>query len=98
MRVLLVEDEKNLSAAVCKFLKRENIVADPVYTGPDGLPASTLEAYGVERQLFAFSYAEGTGPDGRFQVFVNVFGIQSVHTDDHVFVCGTLVFDQMIDE
>ena len=37
MRVLLVEDEKNLSAAVCKFLKRENIVTDPVYTGTDGL-------------------------------------------------------------
>lgn len=37
MRVLLVEDEKNLSAAVCKFLKGENIVADPAYTGPDGL-------------------------------------------------------------
>ena len=37
MRVLLVEDEKTLSAAVCKFLKRENIVTDPVYTGPDGL-------------------------------------------------------------
>ena len=37
MRVLLVEDEKNLSAAVCKYLKRENIVTDPVYTGPDGL-------------------------------------------------------------
>ena len=37
MRVLLVEDEKNLSAAICKFLKRENIVADPAYNGPDGL-------------------------------------------------------------
>ena len=37
MRVLLVEDEKALSAAVCKYLKRENIVTDPVYTGPDGL-------------------------------------------------------------
>ena len=37
MRVLLVEDEKTLSAAVCRFLKRENIVVDPVYTGPDGL-------------------------------------------------------------
>ena len=37
MRVLLVEDEKNLSAAVCKFLKRENIIVDPVYTGTDGL-------------------------------------------------------------
>ncbi len=37
MRVLLVEDEKNLSAAICKYLKRENIAADPVYTGTDGL-------------------------------------------------------------
>ena len=37
MRVLLVEDEKNLSSAVCRLLNREQIVADPVYTGPDGL-------------------------------------------------------------
>ena len=37
MRVLLVEDEKKLSAAVCRYLKRENIVTDPAYTGPDGL-------------------------------------------------------------
>ncbi len=37
MRVLLVEDEKKLSAAICKFLKRENIVTDPAYNGVDGL-------------------------------------------------------------
>ena len=37
MRVLLVEDEKPLSAAICKMLAGEQIVADPVYTGPDGL-------------------------------------------------------------
>ena len=37
MRVLLVEDEKNLSSAVCRLLNREQIVADPVYIGPDGL-------------------------------------------------------------
>ena len=37
MRVLLVEDEKNLSSAVCRLLNREQIVADPVYTGPEGL-------------------------------------------------------------
>lgn len=37
MRVLLVEDEKTLSAAICKFLKRDNVVVDPVYNGTDGL-------------------------------------------------------------
>ena len=37
MRVLLVEDEKPLSAAICKMLSAEQIVADPVYTGTDGL-------------------------------------------------------------
>ena len=37
MRVLLVEDEKNLSAAICKLLEKERITADPVYTGTDGL-------------------------------------------------------------
>jgi len=37
MRVLLVEDEKNLSAAICKLLEKERITADPVYDGNDGL-------------------------------------------------------------
>ena len=37
MRVLLVEDERNLSAAICKLLEKERITADPVYTGTDGL-------------------------------------------------------------
>ena len=37
MRVLLVEDEKNLSVAVCKLLEKERITVDPVYTGNDGL-------------------------------------------------------------
>ena len=37
MRVLLVEDEKNLSAAICSLLRKERITADPVYTGTDGL-------------------------------------------------------------
>ena len=37
MRVLLVEDEKNLSAAICKLLEKDRITADPVYTGTDGL-------------------------------------------------------------
>jgi len=37
MRVLLVEDEKPLSAAICKLLAAEQIVTDPVYTGTDGL-------------------------------------------------------------
>ena len=37
MRILLVEDEKPLSAAICKVLRRENYRVDPVYTGTDGL-------------------------------------------------------------
>ena len=36
MRVLLVEDEKALSSAVCQVLRREQFTVDPVYTGPDG--------------------------------------------------------------
>ena len=37
MRVLLVEDDRKLSAAVCKLLEKERITADPVYDGNDGL-------------------------------------------------------------
>ena len=37
MRVLLVEDEKGLSSAICQVLKKENFTVDPVYTGTDGL-------------------------------------------------------------
>ena len=37
MRVLLVEDERNLSAAICKLLEKEHIEAEPVYDGNDGL-------------------------------------------------------------
>lgn len=37
MRVLLVEDDRRLSAAVCKLLEKERITAEPVYDGNDGL-------------------------------------------------------------
>lgn len=37
MRILLVEDEKSLSAAICQVLKREHFTVDAAYTGPDGL-------------------------------------------------------------
>ena len=37
MRVLLVEDDRKLSAAVCKLLEKEQITVDPVYDGNDGL-------------------------------------------------------------
>ena len=37
MRVLLVEDERNLSAAICKLLEKDRITTDPVYNGRDGL-------------------------------------------------------------
>ena len=36
MRVLLVEDEKALSSAVCQVLRKEQFTVDPVYTGTDG--------------------------------------------------------------
>ena len=45
MRVLLVEDEKNLSSAICRLLGRERIVADPVYTGPEGLDCALSGVY-----------------------------------------------------
>lgn len=45
MKVLLVEDEKYLSAAICKMLKAENIMVDPVYTGTDGLDYAYDELY-----------------------------------------------------
>lgn len=37
MRILLIEDEKSLSAAICQILKKERFAVDAVYTGPDGL-------------------------------------------------------------
>ena len=45
MRILLVEDERNLSSAVCRLLAREHIVADPVYTGPEGLDCALSGGY-----------------------------------------------------
>ena len=45
MRVLLVEDERNLSAAICKLLEKERITADPVYNGNDGLDWALSSEY-----------------------------------------------------
>ena len=45
MRILLVEDEKPLSAAICKVLRRENYLVDPVYTGTDGLEYTLSGVY-----------------------------------------------------
>ena len=45
MRILLVEDEKNLSAAVCRLLQQERFVVDPVYNGPDGLDCALSGNY-----------------------------------------------------
>ena len=36
-KVLMVEDDRKLSAAVCKLLEKERITVDPVYDGNDGL-------------------------------------------------------------
>jgi len=45
MRVLLVEDERNLSAAICKLLEKERITTDPVYNGNDGLDWALSSEY-----------------------------------------------------
>ena len=45
MRVLLVEDEKNLSSALCRLLSREHIVTDAAYTGPEGLDCALSGGY-----------------------------------------------------
>lgn len=37
MRILLVEDEKPLSSAICQMLAKDQFTVDPVYTGTDGL-------------------------------------------------------------
>ena len=45
MRVLLVEDEKGISSAICQVLKKENFSVDPVFTGTDGLDYALTENY-----------------------------------------------------
>ncbi|HWS44121.1 MAG TPA: response regulator transcription factor [Pseudoflavonifractor sp.] len=45
MRLLLIEDEKSLSEAICQVLKREHIAADAAYTGTDGLDAALSGIY-----------------------------------------------------
>ena len=45
MRILLVEDEKPFSRAICASLAREAFTVDPVYTGPDGLEAAKTGEY-----------------------------------------------------
>ena len=45
MRVLLVEDEKGLSSAICQMMKKEQITVDPVYTGTDGLDYALSDNY-----------------------------------------------------
>jgi DNA-binding response OmpR family regulator len=45
MRVLLVEDEKRLSEAICQVLKKECIATDAVYTGTEGLDAALSDIY-----------------------------------------------------
>ena len=45
MRILLVEDEKNLSAAICRLLQQERFIVDPVYTGLEGLDCALSGVY-----------------------------------------------------
>lgn len=45
MRILLVEDEKPLSAAIVKMLEQEHFALDAAYTGPDGLDCALSDIY-----------------------------------------------------
>lgn len=45
MRILLVEDEKPLSAAIVKMLEQEHFALDAAYTGPDGLDCALSGIY-----------------------------------------------------
>ncbi len=45
MRVLLVEDDRKLSAAICRLLEKDRITADPVYDGNDGLDWALSSEY-----------------------------------------------------
>ena len=45
MRILLIEDEKPLSAAICKMLEQEHFAVDAAYTGPDGLDCALSGIY-----------------------------------------------------
>ena len=45
MRILLVGDEKALSAAVKKLLQSQQMAVDAVYTGPEGLDAALSGIY-----------------------------------------------------
>ena len=45
MRVVLVEDEKSLSAAICRLLKQEHFETDAVYSGTDGLDYALTGLY-----------------------------------------------------
>ena len=45
MRLLLAEDEKELSKALCAILKHNNYSVDPVYDGQDALDYGMDENY-----------------------------------------------------
>lgn len=45
MRILLVEDEKPLSAAIVKMLEQEHFALDAAYAGPDGLDCALSGIY-----------------------------------------------------
>ena len=45
MRLLIVEDEKPLSAAIRRMLEQEHYSVDAAYTGPDGLDSALSGIY-----------------------------------------------------
>ncbi len=45
MRILLVEDERMLSDAICKFLRRQHCLVDASLTGPEGLDCALSGIY-----------------------------------------------------
>ena len=44
-KILIVEDEKPLSAAICRMLEQEHYSVDAAYTGPDGLDSALSGIY-----------------------------------------------------
>ena len=45
MRVLLIEDDRKLSAAICRLLEEKRITTDAVYDGNDGLDWALSSEY-----------------------------------------------------
>ncbi|MEX2031702.1 MAG: response regulator, partial [Dehalococcoidia bacterium] len=47
MRVLIVEDERDLAAAIARGLRRDGLAVDEAYDGEDGLEKALVNGYDV---------------------------------------------------